>query len=96
LKKTKGKGESACMAICRYQKKILASSNLTDTKTYCQTHQIRYLTTMDILAIGYKKGKLTLADADQCISHIISKGSKLPCSTLQEYLKKFDAKKLNY
>ncbi len=55
LRRTKGKGESACMAICRYQKNILASSNLRDIKSYCEEHKIEYITTMDILAIAYNK-----------------------------------------
>lgn len=55
LRKTKGKGESACMAVCRYQNNILASSNLRDIKPYCEHYGIAYLTTMDILSIAYKK-----------------------------------------
>jgi predicted nucleic acid-binding protein len=97
LKKTKGKGESACMAICRYQKNILASSNLKDIRPYCATHSIKFLTTMDILCIALLKGFITLAESDECVNTIQSKGSKLPYATLQEYLNKdFDSDKLNY
>lgn len=31
----KGDGEAACMAVVRYSKNILASSNLRDVKAYC-------------------------------------------------------------
>lgn len=97
LKRTKGNGESACMAICRFQKKVLASSNLRDIAPYCTMHSIRYLTTMDILAIGYKKGKITMAEGDGCISLIRTKNSKLPAMTLKQFIEtSFDTKKLNY
>lgn len=99
LKNSKGKGESACMAVCRYQKQILASSNLSDTKAYCEKHQIEYLTTLDLLAIAYSKKIITKAEADQAIYDITSKGSKLPArfKTIEEYIKKeFDKTKLNY
>jgi hypothetical protein len=33
LTKTRGAGESACMAYCRYSHDIIASSNLSDIKT---------------------------------------------------------------
>lgn len=99
LKKAgKGKGESACMAVCRYQKDIIASNNLKDIGAYCQEFQIQYLTTMDILAIGYKKNKLTQADADYAIYLIKSRGGKLPnYNEIEQYiLKAFDHDKLKY
>lgn len=97
LKKTKGKGESACMAICRFQKNILASSNLLDIRPYCTQHNIKYLTTMDIFAIAYNKGKLTMEEGNKCVQEIRAKGSKLPYPTLQEYIERvFNSEKLNY
>ncbi len=33
-------GESACLAVARYNKQILDSSNLKDIKNYCITHKI--------------------------------------------------------
>jgi hypothetical protein len=45
----KGDGESACLAVARCHKNILASSNLKDIKNYCAMHKIDYLTTMDFL-----------------------------------------------
>lgn len=97
LSKTKGKGESACMAVCRYQNNILASSNLRDIRPYCEQHGIAYLTTMDILAIAYKKGFMSLKECDDSINAILSKQSKLPYNTLSHYLKKdFKVEKLQY
>ena len=40
-----GKGESACLAVAKYTKDIVASSNITDIQNYCQEHHIQYLTT---------------------------------------------------
>jgi predicted nucleic acid-binding protein len=98
LKKTMGKGESACMAICRYQKDILASSNLKDIKPYCEEHQIEYLTTLDILAIAYLKKKMTVAEVDHCIYQIKSKQSRLPrYDKIEDFIKtEFDTKKTSY
>ncbi|MFY8036014.1 MAG: hypothetical protein ACOVMQ_02545 [Cyclobacteriaceae bacterium] len=98
LKKTMGKGESACMAVCRYQKDILASSNLKDIKSYCEEHQIEYLTTLDILAIACLKKKMTAEEVDLCIYQIKRKQSKLPkYDKIEDFIKvEFDRKKVNY
>jgi predicted nucleic acid-binding protein len=97
-KEDKGKGESACMAVCRYQKNIIASNNLRDIKTYCQQFEIEYLTTMDILAVGFLKEKLTAAEADYCIYLIKSQRGKLPrYDKIEEFIRtEFDNKKVNY
>lgn len=34
-----GKGESACMAYCRYTHNVIGSSNLKDIKEYCEKQQ---------------------------------------------------------
>src|SRR5687768_13208233 len=38
LKRTKGAGESACMAVARYADDIIASNNWRDIKEYCELH----------------------------------------------------------
>lgn len=98
LKQSKGKGESACMAVCRHKKNILASSNLKDIKSYCAQYDIEYLTTMDLLAISYIKEVISAADADLAIYNVKSKGSKLPnYDKIEEYIaNEFDKKKLTY
>lgn len=97
LSKTKGKGESACMAVCRYQNNILASSNLKDIRPYCERYGIAYLTTMDILAIANKKGLMSLKECDDSIKTILSKQSKLPYDNLTDFFKKdFKTEKLQY
>ena len=86
LKRKYGVGESACMAYCRYNKDVLASSNLSDIKAYCQEHGIQYLTTMDFLYEAFCKNLLTEAECDAFITKVLSKGSKLPFTTMRNYL----------
>lgn len=42
-----GRGESACMVYCRYNKDIIGSSNLKDITSYCDEHEIVYLPVVD-------------------------------------------------
>ncbi|GAB3025408.1 hypothetical protein [Spirosoma pulveris] len=82
----KGVGESACMAVARYTKNILASSNLKDIKRYCDMHQIVYLTTMDFLCHALATG---LFDEERCsafIKAVRSKGQKLPVESMSAFL----------
>jgi len=87
LKKLYGPGESACMAFCKFNNDVLASSNLKDIKQYCEENKIQYLTTLDFLNAAYKKGLLNEADCDYFIYNVISKGSKLPVTSIREYWK---------
>ena len=87
LKKTFGDGESACMAYCRYNQNVLASSNLKDIKAYCITHNITYFTTMDFLLEAYNTGLFNEATCDEFIYNVKSKGSKLPVNTIEEFIK---------
>jgi len=88
LRKQFGKGESACMAYCRFHKDVIGSSNLNDIKTYCENHQIIYLTTMDFLAEAYRLGLMDEAACDFFIYKVKLKGSRLPFDTIREFLEK--------
>jgi hypothetical protein len=81
-------GERVCMAIAKHDNKIVASSNIKDIKSYCSANKIEYLTTMDILVQAYQQEIIDEADADYFIYNVKSKGSKLPCNTIKEYLEK--------
>ncbi len=81
-----GIGESACMAVARYQNQFIASSNLRDIARYCQQHQITYFTTMDILEQALNDGILTHDQCDQFITDVLAVGSKLPFKTMTLYL----------
>jgi hypothetical protein len=85
LKKIRGEGESACMAVAKFRKEYIASSNITDIKEYCELHSIIYYTTMDVLEIAMVNNVLTEIECDNFISEVKSKGSKLPCNTMKEY-----------
>lgn len=85
LKRKFGEGESACMAVAKFQKQYLASSNLRDIKVYCEANKITYLTTMDILLEAYKKKILDLSECDLFIFNVKSKGSKLPFDSIESH-----------
>lgn len=77
LKKTKGDGEAACMAVARHTSDYIASSNLKDIRIYCEEHSIVYLTTMDILLEAYKLGIMSEIECDNFIKEVKSKDSIL-------------------
>jgi hypothetical protein len=81
----KGDGESACLAVARYNKNILASSNLRDIKSYCITHKMDYLTTMDFLCAALASGVFTEARCDAFLNTVINAGGKLPVRRMKEY-----------
>jgi hypothetical protein len=89
LIKTFGKGESACMAYCKFNKDILASSNLKDIVKYCEDNEITYLTTMDFLAEALKANQLTEQECNDFIRNVKTAGSKLPVDTIADYLRNF-------
>jgi hypothetical protein len=80
-----GKGESACMAYCRYTNNVIGSSNLKDIKQYCSKNGIVYLTTLDFLYYAYIKHLMTLQECNDFISTVRSKGSQLPDIEIDRY-----------
>lgn len=82
----KGDGESACLAVVRYSKNIIASSNLKDIKSYCQLHNLEYLTTMDFLCKALSTGLFTLERCDKFIKAVLAKKNKLPVEQMADHL----------
>ncbi|MCQ2230358.1 MAG: hypothetical protein MJZ30_00690 [Paludibacteraceae bacterium] len=80
-----GKGESACMAYCRFNHDVVGSSNLKDIANYCKENSIVYLTTLDFLHYGISSGKITDKEANEFISVVNDKGSKLPIVDMSVY-----------
>lgn len=80
-----GDGESACLAIARFRKDVLASSNLKDIKKYCEKHHIRYFTTMELLCKALKSKIFTLERCNNFIKTVLAKGSKLPVLQIEDY-----------
>lgn len=87
LRKELGFGEAACLAVARYSKDYIASSNLKDIYDYCREHNIVYYTTMDLLLELYNQEMISEADADQFILDVKNKGSRLinGVDTIKEY-----------
>jgi hypothetical protein len=81
----KGDGESASLAVARFNKNILASSNLKDIKNYCITHRIDYLTTMDFLYAALQSKLFTEQRCNNFIQKVLDNKSKLPCKNIKEY-----------
>lgn len=54
-----GKGESACMAYCKFNHNVIGGSNLRDILNYYKENDIKYLTTLGFLAEAYCKKMLT-------------------------------------
>lgn len=85
LKNSMDDGEAACLAVAKFNKEYVASSNITQIANYCKINNIVYLTTMDLLVAAQKKGILTEAECDKFIHEVKAKGSRLPCKSLHEY-----------
>ena len=81
----KGDGESACLAVARHNKDILASSNLKDIKSYCSMHKVDYLTTMDFLCEALRTKFFDEKRCNDFITRVIYSGSKLPVKDMAAY-----------
>ena len=78
LVKSKGRGESACLAFCKYEHNVVGSSNLKDILKYCEDNGITYLTTVDFLYYAIKNKHITKDEAIKFINEVNLKGSQLP------------------
>lgn len=73
-----GKGESACMAYCKYNHDVLGSSNLKDITDYCQANAILYLTTIDFLYFAIQRKLMTIDEAHTFVATVQANDSHLP------------------
>lgn len=78
LTKTLGRGESACMAYCRFHHDVIGSSNLKDIKDYCSKYEITYLTTLDFLYYAIQHKIISINEANLFVQEVCNKDSKLP------------------
>lgn len=81
-----GKGESACMAYCKFNHDVIGSSNLRDIREYCEKEQIVYLTTVDFLWYAWRKGMVTTSEVAAFVKEVKAKGSKLPDVEIEKYI----------
>lgn len=87
LKKLMDDGEAACLAVARFRKEYVASSNITQIANYCRANGIVYYTTMDLLQEATVKGIMTDTECNLFIAEVRSKGSRLPCKTIADFRK---------
>ena len=73
-----GKGESACMAYCRFNHDVVGSSNLRDIADYCKENKIVYLTTLDFLYYGIQRSVFSKEAAVEFIKLVNSQNSRVP------------------
>ncbi|HPH53702.1 MAG TPA: hypothetical protein PLY62_06525 [Bacteroidales bacterium] len=85
LRRTKGIGESACMAYCQTHHDVLASCNLKDTRAYCEENGITYVTFLDLVWYAWRNGVMTEAECDECIQDAIAAGNKVPNVAISQY-----------
>lgn len=86
LRKTFGKGESACMAYCKFTHNVVGSSNLKDIKAYCLKEGIIYLTTLDFLYYAFRRHKMSEEDCRQFIIDVQANGSILSMVDITSYI----------
>lgn len=81
LLNTFGKGESACMAYCKFTEDVVGSSNFNDVCRYCEDNNITHLGTIDFLYYAVNNGIMTEEEAFKNMNEMIAKGSFLPTVT---------------
>lgn len=86
LLKNFGKGESSCMAYCKFTHHVIGSSNMRDIKEYCEKEQITYLTTLDFLYYAFVRGKISSEECSQFISTVNANDSHLPAVDITKYI----------
>ena len=77
LRRAFGKGESACMAYCKFTNNVVGSSNIKDIKTYCTENNITYLTTYDFLYYAWLRKKMSEDEIHDFIKIVKDRGSNL-------------------
>jgi hypothetical protein len=82
----KGDGESATLAVARFKNNIIASSNLKDIKSYCATHTIDFLSTMDFLCQALSTNIFTLVECNDFITEVLKAGSILPVKRMEDFI----------
>jgi len=90
---SKGKGEAACLALAKINKKRIASSNGIDVKKYCKENDIECYSTGDFLYEAILSGKMTPDECNSFIKTVKSKNSNLPYDSIEEFAEKRKVKK---
>ena len=81
-----GKGESACMAYCRFNHDVVGSSNMRDIADYCKENKIVYLSTLDFLYYGIQRSVFSKDVAVEFIKQVNSQNSRVPDVDFDTYV----------
>lgn len=81
-----GDGECACMAMARYGKEAIASSNFRDVAEYCDVNDIEYIGVLDILQIAINKSYWSVEQCNQFIHDaLIINQARFPVDRIEDY-----------
>ena len=81
-----GAGERACLAIARYEKDVIASSNFRDVADYCEEFSIEQIGVMDILTIAVRRGLFSFGDCNKFMHDaIVINDAKFPVAKYEDY-----------
>ncbi len=81
-----GAGERACLAIARYEKDVIASSNFRDVADYCKEFSIEHIGVMDILVIAVRRRILTVDECNKFMHDAIEiNDGKFPVTKYEDY-----------
>lgn len=86
-----GNGECACMAMAKYGKETIASSNFRDVAEYCDANGIEYIGVLDILQIALNKGFWDVEKCNQFIHDaLIINQARFPVDNIEDYQPSID------
>lgn len=79
-------GERACMAMSRYCKEVIASSNFNDIKQYAEDNGIEYIGCIDILYVAWKNGLFSSVDCNNFINTALTiNHARFPVFRIEDY-----------
>jgi len=73
-----GKGESAALAHARTECGVIASNNLSDIVSYCETYSLQWITTTTILLYAVSTERLPFEQASALWERLIRAGTRMP------------------
>lgn len=86
-----GEGECACMAMAKYGKETIASSNFRDVAEYCDANGIEYIGVFDILQIALNKSIWDVEKCNQFIHDaVIINQARFPVDCIEDYKPRID------
>ena len=81
-----GRGERACMAVARFYRDAIASSNYRDVAPYCEANGIEYIGFLDILIIGINKGVINEYIAQGILdAAVLANNARFPVNDIRAY-----------